>query len=103
MLTNGFIHIINTPQGGLDEDGNPIKSEPTLGTPIPAMVQINKLNNLGKTNADNAFTMASYSILIEQQELNSERIRVDFQGRQQDFSIMYIEQLDLVGKTKIIV
>lgn len=103
MRTNGNIHIISIIEGGLDYDGNPIGSETNIEEPIPAMVQINKLNNLGKTSADNAFTMASYCILIDQQEINSERIRVDFQGRQQDFSIMYIEQLDLVGKTKIIV
>lgn len=102
-MENGYIEVASYSGTGLDEDGNPITQVPSYGSQIPSLIKVNKNNKRGKLNG-NTFIIASFEIFIEQTEISSEKIKVNYQGTDRgEFSIMEVENLEMVGKTKILV
>lgn len=106
IIHNGYICMKRKSGGGIDpETGYPIKPTEAWGKPIPCQYTANKHNNLGKTTGGEPFTVAQYQILIEEQPLNGERLRLDdLCGREiGEFSIMEIEPLEAVCEMRIMV
>jgi hypothetical protein len=104
MITNGSIQKQVSSGTGLDENGDPVVSNPVWSEPIPCLIKTIKHDNKG-IYPDGKFTQASFEILIEMQEFEAERIllknsRNNFEA---EFEIQDIQFLDLVGRVKIIV
>ena len=88
IITNGTIEVKRKTAGGIDpETGFPVKSsEVSWGSPIDCQYTANKYNKLGKVNGEH-FTVAQYSILIEEQPLGefdlirlSDSLRIENNG-----------------------
>lgn len=104
IIPNGTIELKQKTGGGIDSTtGYPIASTTAWGNPIECQYLVNSRDNLGRASGE-AFIRASYTILIEQQQLNSEQLRLtDEGGVVREFSIISVEQLDAVCQTKILV
>lgn len=99
IIANGTIETKHKEAHGIDPDtGYP--TAPTVARwsePVPCQYSAISYNNLGRANGEH-FTAAQYSILIEQQPLHSEQIRLrDRRGSiVGEFSIKQAEPLDAV-------
>lgn len=108
IIQNGNIEIKTKTAGGIDPTtGFPIAaSSVSYGTPIPCQYIANMYNQLGRSNGE-AFTMAQYTILIEQQPtaFSAEQLRLkDMAGNVVgDFSVVSVEKLDAVSQVRITV
>lgn len=104
IISNGYIKAKDKTGGGFDGNGNPIPSGSTWGDPIPCRHKPNRNSFKGKQNG-NAFTIASYEILIEQQPFPSEQIQLFDESNVKlgEYSIMWKENLDAVDALKITV
>ena len=104
VIVNGCIQINEKANGGLDENGNPVRQPETLSEPIPCRISVAKRDNLGKING-NAFTDASYTILLEQSHpFEAEQVRLTQYGHDLGmFSVKRAEYLEGVGAIQIIV
>lgn len=106
IIHNGTIEFKVKTGGGMDPaTGHPIASLSTWGDPIACQWVPNSNDNLGRSSDGEHFTVARYTILIEQQMAGSEQVRLKDNGGNiiGEYSIISIEQLDAVGQTKIIV
>lgn len=101
---NGYINIKKKSGGGIDEDGYPIPPTSTWSDNIPCQFRVNQQNNKGAFNGE-SFKTASYEILINQQQLDSEQLRLfTIDGKELgEYSIIKPETLRLVQRVKIIV
>jgi hypothetical protein len=106
IIANGTIELKRKTAGGIDpETGYPVKaSSVTWGDPIPCQYTANKYDNLGRVNGEH-FKVAEYSVLIEEQPLDTEQLRLkDRDGNVVgEFSIIQVEPLEAVCETKILV
>lgn len=108
IIQNGTIEAKIKQAGGINhETGFPVKSTGEAFMPaIPCQYTANQYNQLGRTNGER-FTVAAYTILIEQQRtpFTAEQIRLkDMDGNiVGDFSVMSIEPIDAVCQMKILV
>lgn len=105
IIENGTIEIKHKQGGGIDPvTGFPIKAEISWGEPIACQYIPNKNNRLGVVNGEH-YTVAQYTILIEEQEFDAEQIMLkDRSGRSLgEFSIIQVEPLEAVGEIKILV
>lgn len=104
IIANGTIEVKSKTGGGLNENGYPKKAEATWGKPIPCQFIPNKHNKLGVVNGEH-FTVAQYTVLIEEQEFNAEQIRLkDRSGNELgEFSIMQVEPLEAVCEIRLII
>ncbi len=104
IITNGKIEMKIKTGGGLGADGYPVSHTVSWGLPIPCQFRANKYNNKGRTNGE-AFTIASYEILIEEQPLTSECVRLsdDAGNVMGEFSVISSEPLVSVCQIKILV
>jgi len=104
ILVNGYIKAKDKTGGGFGGNGNPVSSGATWGDPIPCRHKPNRNSFKGKQDG-NAFTIASYEILIESQPFASEQIQLfDESGTKLgEYSIMWAEVLDAVEAVKITV
>ena len=105
IIPNGTISFKHKSGGGIDPaTGYPVKPTATWGDDIPCQYLVNSHDNLGRSNGE-AFTRASYTVLLEQQPVDSEQLRMtDASGAVVgEFSIISVEQLDAVCQTKILV
>lgn len=104
IIVNGTIEAKHkTGGGGLDPvTGYPKKAEASWGEPIPCQYIPNQHNKLGVVNGEH-FTIASYTVLIEEQEFNAEQIRLkDRTGTLLgEFSIMQVEPLEAVCEIRL--
>lgn len=106
IIQNGYIRMKTKSGGGIDPDtGYPIKPTSAWGDPIPCQYYSNKHNSLGKTTGGETFTVAQYSILIEEQPLQGEQLRLTdmVDNEVGEFSIMEVEPLAAVCELKIMV
>lgn len=109
IIQNGTIEAKTKQAGGIDPTtGFPIKSAGATYSPaIPCQYIPNKNNLLGRTQGGESFTVASYIILIEQQEkpFYAEQIRLkDLDGKEiGEYSIIATENMEAVCEVKIIV
>lgn len=108
IIPNGTIEIKTKTEGGINQStGYPVKpSEVSWGKPIDCQYSANKYDKLGKVNGEH-FTVAQYSILIEEQPLGEfEQIRLtdSMTGKSLgEFSVIQIEPLEAVCELKIMV
>ena len=109
IIQNGTIQAkVKFGSGGIDSStGFPVKrKEAAYEAPIPCQYSANQNNQLGRVNGEH-FTIAHYSILIEQpaQPFTAEQVRLcDMNGRiLGEYSVMSIEPLDAVCELRITV
>lgn len=108
IITNGTIEVKRKTAGGIDpETGFPVKSsEVSWGNPIDCQYTVNKYNKLGKVNGEH-FTVAQYSILIEEQplgEFDQIRLTDSLTGKSLgEFSVIQVEPLEAVCELRIMV
>ena len=107
IIQNGTIEIKNkATAGGIDPaTGYPVKpSAASWGAPIPCQYIANKYNNLGKVNGEH-FTTASYQVLIEEQDITGEQLRLkDLKGNLVgEYSIIQVEPLEAVCEVRILI
>jgi len=106
IIQNGTIEVKVKTAGGIDlETGHPVKSASEWGAPIACQYIPNTHNNLGRTVNGQHFTQASYTVLIEEQDITGEQIRLkDMRGNVVgEFSILSVEPLEAVCETRIMV
>lgn len=109
IIQNGYISAKNKQAGGIDPaTGFPVKSSgDTYLQAIPCQYYANSYNNLGRTANNERFTVASYTILIEQSFIpfTAEQIRLTDMSENiiGDFSVISIEPIDAVCEVKILV
>lgn len=106
IIQNGTIEAKAKQAGGIDlNTGYPIKpTEASWGAPIPCQFIPNNHDNLGVSTGQH-FTLATYTILIEEQPFSAEQIRLkDMQGNTiGEFSIRSVEPLVAVCEIKILI
>lgn len=107
IIDNGTIELKQkTSNGGIDPNtGYPKKSVSVLwGNPIPCQYVANQYNNLGMVNGEH-FKTAKYAILIEEQPIESEQLRLKDRdgGVIGEFSIIQVEPLEAVCEIRIFV
>lgn len=105
IICNGHIRVIRKSGGGIDpETGFVVKATRSWGSLIECQYRANEYNNKGKADG-NTFVVAKYEILIEQQAIAAEQIQLSDKGGNilGEFSVVSIENLAAVDKTKIIV
>lgn len=108
IIENGTIEVKRKTAGGIDpETGYPVKSsEVSWENPIGCQYSANKYNKLGKVNGEH-FTLAQYSILIDEQPFEGvEQIRLtdNRTGKSLgEFSVMEVEPLEAVCQLRILV
>lgn len=111
MRVNGYINYQIETGGGTDpETGYPIPVETSWSEDIPCLFTVNTSPNKG-TYIDGQFTIASYLIDIEMQDLPEfDTIRItDSRGKvlgtgdveERKFSNLVIEYLDVVERIRI--
>ncbi len=109
IVQNGTIEIKVKQAGGIDPaTGFPVKScGETYMPAIPCQYMPNSNNLLGRTTSGERFTVATYTILIEQQPtpFTAEQIRLKDMHEQNigDYSIISIEPIEAVCQVKILV
>lgn len=105
MRTNGYILLKTKVGGGINpETGYPTAPLITWSERIPCYYKANNYNQLGVTNGM-AFTSASYQILILQQPVESEVLKL-YNNRGDElgeYPIMQVEEVEVKGRTKIMV
>jgi len=103
VFVNGFISAKIKTDGGLDENGNPVRPSEDFEERIPCRITTNKKNNIGKQNG-NTFTVASYEVLIDLQPFEAGLVRLTRNEHDLgEFSVLWIEYLEAVGAVKIVV
>lgn len=109
IIQNGYIATKIKQAGGIDPvTGFPIKSTGEAYTPaIACQYYANNHNNLGRSQSGESFTVATYTILIEQQPtpFAAEQIRL-YDMEQHivgDFSIISAEPIEAACEVKILV
>ena len=105
IIANGTIETKIKTGGGIDpETDYPLPPTVTWGNSIPCQYRANHYSKRGKANGE-AFTVASYEILIEEQAYNAEALRLrNLDGEQiGEFSVIEIEPLRAVCQTRILV
>lgn len=106
IIQNGMIEFRITKGGGLNpETGYPVTpSSPSYSESIPCQFKANRYNSLGVVNGEH-YTIARYEILIEEQPVQSEQIRLkDMSGKEiGTFSIIQVEPLEAVCQIRILV
>lgn len=84
IIQNGTIEFKTKTVSGIDpETGYPVKpSSVAWGEPVPCQFKAKKFNQLGIIKGEH-FTVASYEILIEEQPVPSEQLRLkDLSGKE---------------------
>lgn len=104
MRTNGTIQYDVMGQGGVNEYGEPMAAQCSWSDPIPCSVAVNSDTRKG-TYEDGKFRQASFTILIERQDLPEiHRVRImRYEEDLGEYGIISIEPLALVGRVKLIV
>ena len=106
IIENGTIEVKNkTGGGGIDpETGFPVKAQSSWGNPIPCQFIPNRSNRLGIVSGEH-FSIAHYTVLIEERNFNAEQIRLkDRSGKiLGEFSIMQVEPLEAVCEIKLMI
>lgn len=105
MRTNGFLQYEIIKKGSdFDKYGEPVTGASVeWSEPIPCSIKTNSDNCKGKYE-DGEFRMASFTVLIEEQDFNANRIRLERSGRELgEYRVQNIEDLEASGRIKITV
>lgn len=106
IIENGTIELKQKTSGGGIDPATGYPKKPVAvswSDPIPCQYSANKYSNLGRVSGEH-FTVAKYSILIEEQPLGStEQLRLkDRSGNVVgEFSIIEVEPLEAVCEIRI--
>lgn len=103
IIPNGTIEVKIKTGGGIDpKKGYPIEVVVDWARPIPCQFQANKYDNTGRVNGE-AFTIASYEVLIDGVQFEHEQIRLKTESGKTlgEFSVIEVEPLTAVEQTKI--
>lgn len=106
IIANGTIEIKSKTSGGIDPaTGFPSPGSATWLSPIPCQYKAIKYSNIGTTSQGEHFTIASFSVLIEEQPLQGERLRLRAKDGNElgEYSIIQVEPLEAVGQIRIII
>lgn len=105
IIANGTIETKVKTGGGIDpKTGHPITPSVSWSKPIPCQYRANKYSNKGRVNGE-AFTIASYEILIDEQPFDAEMLRLQNDSGKilGEFSVIEIEPLQAVCQLRILV
>lgn len=107
IIENGFIQLKQKASGGgIDPTTGYPQKPASVGwsAPIPCQYMANKYDNLGRVNGE-YFTVAKYSILIEEQPLDAEQLRLKDRAGNivGEFSIIQVEPLEAVCEIRILI
>lgn len=105
IIQNGTIETKIKTGGGIDPlTGHPIKSGFSWSEPIACQYMPNTHDNRGRANGEH-YTIASYTVLIEEQPFTAEQIRLkDMDGNTiGEYSVMSVQQLEAVNEIQILV
>lgn len=105
MMTNGFLQYEIISKGSdFDKYGEPVTGASVeWSEPIPCSIKTNSDNRKGKYE-DGEFRVASFTILIEEQDFNTNRVRLERSGRELgEYRVQNIEDLPTMGRIKITV
>ena len=107
IIENGTIELKQkTSGGGVDPTTGYPHSPASVGwgNPIPCQYMANKYTNLGRVNGEH-FTTAGYAILIEEQPIDAEQLRLKDRAGSivGAFSIIKVEPLEAVCEIRILV
>lgn len=105
IIVNGTIEVKRKAGGGLDPvTGYPQKADSSWGEPIPCQYIPNKHDKLGVVNGGH-FTVATYTVLIEEREFDAEQIRLKDRAGAilGEFSIMQVEPLEAVCEIRLMI
>lgn len=105
MRTNGTIAYEITPEGSLNEYGEPVAAASTWSAPTECAISVISDNRKGRYE-DGIFRQASFSILIEGDaaEQQFSRIRLTRAAEQLgEFQVQSVTPVPTAGRTKIIV
>ena len=103
IIANGHIEAKQKTGGGIDPTtGYPIAPSVAWGDKIPCQYLANKYSNKGKANGE-SFVIASYEILIEEQNYSAETLRLTNSAGSVigEFAVIEIEPLPAVGMIKL--
>lgn len=104
IIQNGTIEFKTKTSGGIDpETGYPVNpSSVVWGAPVPCQFRAKTFNQLWIANGEHR-TLASYEILIEEQPVPTEQIRLkELSGKEiGTFSIIQVEPLEAVCEIRI--
>lgn len=103
IIANGTIEEMHKTDGGLDPvTGFPKQAQVSWGEPVPCQYIPVKHNKLVKANGE-PVTLATYTVLIEEQPFNAEQIRLKTREGSivGEFSIMAVEPLEAVCEIRI--
>lgn len=104
LIQNGTIEFKTMTSGGIDpETGYPVKpSSVSWSEPVPCQFRAKTFNQLWIVNGEHR-TLASYEILIDEQPVPSEQVRLkELSGKQVGtFSIIQVEPLEAVCEIRI--
>lgn len=107
IIANGTIEAKLKQGGGIDPvTGYPVKpSDVSWGDPIPCQYSATKYNKLGQTTNGEHYTVAQYTVLIEEQPFDAEQLRLkDRDGEVVgEFSVIEVEPLDAVCELRIFI
>lgn len=105
IIPNGTIRFKAKSASGIDpETGYAQKPTSTWGEPIPCQYVANSYNRLARVMSE-ASTQQSYEILIEEQAIPSEQLKLEDErtGEVGEFSIRQVEPLNAVCEMRILV
>ena len=105
IIANGYIETKIKTGGGIDpETDHPVAPSVSWSTPIPCQYRANKYSNKGRVNGE-AFTIASYEILVDEQPFDAEMLRLQSDNGKMlgEFSVIEIEPLQAVSQLRILV
>ena len=103
-MTNGTLQIRTKTGGGIDANGEAIPATGAWSDDVDCFIQTNGHSNKGKY-ADGKFTIAAYTVLIESQTFNADRIKLVTQNGEElgEFQVQDVQFLDTAGRVKITV
>lgn len=105
IIQNGTIEVKTKTGGGINANtGHPVKPVESWGTPIPCQYIPNSHNKLGRANGEH-YTIATYTVLIEEQPFSGEELRLkDMAGNEVgQYSIISVEPLEAVCEIRILI
>lgn len=105
IIANGYIEELIEVGGGLDEQGYPKRATVEAGEKIKCQYIVSRLDLTARGASGEAYVQSSFKVLIDEQELGSERLRLTtLQGKHLgDYSIISIKHLRAVRQVEVII
>lgn len=104
IFDSGYIQAQIVINGGIGDDGMPMKASEDWGVKIPCNIQTNMQNNKGNYK-DGKFTQFAFTVYLPMQKFEAKRVRLTNNRNQilGEFEVQSIEFLGLVQRVKVII